>query len=63
MKIQIDRESVVKEVTTITVLVNDVEFAISVNQFNELVVNKSQFGEGEGSIVIKPSVSNLIYLL
>lgn len=63
MQIQLDREVNTIEATNITIMVNDVEFRISVNKFNELVVNKTQYGEGEGSIVIKPSVSNEIKLL
>ena len=49
------------EVRKATIVISkDIEFDISVNQFNELVINKGQFGEGETAILIKPSVSNEI---
>ena len=48
----------------VTVLLNDdVEYQISINKFGELVVQKHNFADGEGSIVLKPSVSNEIRLL
>ena len=43
-------------------MIGDVEFKVSENQFNELVITKTQLGEGEGAIIIKPSVSNEIRL-
>jgi hypothetical protein len=63
MKIQIDREKEISEINNVTVLIHDVEFRISVNQFNELIINKAQYGAGEGSIIIKPSTSNQIYII
>ena len=47
----------------ITICVNeDVEFHVSINPFGELTVQKTQYGEGESSMTIKPSVSNEIRL-
>lgn len=43
-------------------LTDDVDFVISTNEFNEIVVNKAQFGEGEAAIILKPSTSNEIRL-
>ena len=60
MNIQIDRNNEKQEVNKITVFLNDVEIEINVNKFGELVVNKQQYGEGESSLVIKPSMSNEI---
>ena len=40
----------------------NIVFTISLNQFGELVIQKQNFGDGETSIVIKPSVSNEIRL-
>lgn len=40
----------------------DIDLHICVNNFGELVIQKSNFGEGESSIIIKPSVSNEIRL-
>lgn len=68
MKIIIDRrkfegEELIQEVGKITVLLSDdVEYRVSVNQFGELVINKSQMGAGESSIILLPSVSNEIRL-
>lgn len=64
MKIIIGNNEQTIEPRRITVVIGkDVEFEISVNQFNELVINKGQFGEGETAILIKPSVSNEIRLI
>lgn len=47
----------------ITIRLNkNIDYHISINKFEELVINKMQFGKGEGSIVLKPSVSNEIRL-
>lgn len=62
MKIRTDRNSKKEvEVSSVKVVLNkDEEFSISLNNFNELVINKIQFGSGDGAITIKPSVSNEI---
>lgn len=60
MQVSINREQDVKEVSTVTVIIADVTFRISVNKFDELVINKMQYGDGEGAMVIKPSVGNEI---
>ena len=65
MKVILDRLNENKEIelTKLTVVLNDnIDYLISVNNFNELVIQKQQYGEGESSIVIKPSVSNEIRL-
>lgn len=62
MTIRIKEQEVVVETDKVTVLLNDVEFIFSINKFNELVVNKQQYGEGEGSIIITPRVSNEIII-
>lgn len=66
MKIIIEnekREDVEIEQRNITVrLSKDVDFRISVNNFGQLEIQKANFGNGNSSIVITPSVSNLIYL-
>jgi hypothetical protein len=56
-------DDIITDIKIITIIVNDVEFRLSVNNFNQLVVNKQQYGEGESSIVIMPSVSNEIRIL
>lgn len=38
----------------------DVEFRITINQFDELVINKQSYGESKSSINIEPRVSNEI---
>lgn len=63
MKISIDRNKNVADVSYVTVIVGDVEFKISVNKFDELIINKMQYKDGESAIIIKPSVSNEIRLL
>lgn len=49
-----DQEIVIIQVS------EDVEFRICVNQFNELVINKINFGSDSGSISIEPHTSNQI---
>ena len=45
----------------ITITLNDdVEMQISQNQFGELVIRKAQYGNGDGDLIILPSVSNEI---
>ncbi len=63
MKISLDRNQDTIEVSNVTVLVGEVGFKISVNKFDELVINKIQYHDGESSIIIKPSVSNEIRIL
>ena len=65
MRVKLDNNNEQElDVRKVTVLLDDdIEYQISVNQFGELVVQKQNFGEGEGSIVLKPSVSNEIRLL
>jgi hypothetical protein len=38
----------------------DVEFIITINQFDELVINKQSYGKSKSSITIEPRVSNEI---
>lgn len=38
----------------------DVEFIITINQFDELVINKQSYGNSKSSITIEPRVSNEI---
>lgn len=69
MKIQylkyLERDRVPQEAITnkVTIVLNeDVEISIQVNHFGELEVTKQQFGEGESSIIVKPSTGNQIRL-
>jgi len=63
MKISIDRNENLTDVSNVTVFVGDVGFRISVNKFDELIINKMQYKDGESAIIIKPSVSNEIRIL
>ena len=65
MKIIVDVENEEKgseiEAKRLKIALNkDVEFNIDINKFGELVIRKQNFGNGEGSIMIMPSVSNEI---
>ena len=62
MKISIDRNQSVTDVSNVTIIVGNAGFRITVNKFDELVVNKIQYHDGESAIIIKPSVSNEIRL-
>lgn len=59
MKIKIDRTENFQEVRKVSVMINDVEYVISVNQFDQLVINKSSI-ESDSTIIVKPSQSNEI---
>jgi hypothetical protein len=61
MEVQLNREGEFIKVERILIKNDEnVEFIIHFNKFGELILNKQQHGEGEGSIVIMPSVSNEI---
>lgn len=63
MKIAIDRNEEWKEVNKVKVRVGDNQFTISVNKFDELIINKS-WGYGDDSTMkILPCVSNEIKLI
>lgn len=59
-----DREIKQKDITInrpLTIhLNNDVDINITIDQFGNLVIEKENYGQGESSIIIKPSVSNVI---
>jgi hypothetical protein len=62
MIVQLDRNENPQSVNKLTVFIDDVEFVISVDKFGGLNVMKNQMGGGDGSILITPSVSNVIIL-
>lgn len=59
MKVKLDRAGATVAVNYITIIIGEQEFKISVDHFNNLVVNKT-YGGDDGSIHITPSVSNEI---
>jgi hypothetical protein len=60
MKIQINKSPDREVVSKVTIIIDEnVEFRISLNSFNEVVINKMDFSNGE-SLTIKPSVGNEI---
>lgn len=63
MEIQLNRNEERLNVNKVTIFVNNTEFEISVNQFNELIINKQQYDNGETNIIIRPKVSNEIGLV
>lgn len=61
MKIIIGNNEQTIEARKATIIVGDSEFTITINIFNEMVVNKANFSDdGESSLIIKASVSNEI---
>lgn len=62
MLIQTERNTDFTEVKDVTIQVGEVEFIITLNKFEQLVVTKVQYGGGEGSIIIVPQVSNQIII-
>lgn len=63
MKINIDKTESFIDVNKVVIQTNeDVEFTISIDKFGNLVVNKQQYGDGDGNINIIPRVSNEISL-
>lgn len=63
MKIAIDRNEEWKEGNKIKIQAGDNQFTISVNKFDELVINKSWGESGDSTIKILPHVSNEIKLI
>lgn len=57
MKITTDRGKTFSEVPQVKIIIGEKEFRISVNKFDELVINKSY---DDSSLYITPSVSNEI---
>lgn len=63
MKVLINNNESNIEARNLTiVLSDDVEFRITINPFNELTIQKTQYGAGESTMIIKPSVSNEVRL-
>ena len=60
MEIQINRDEERIEVKKVTIFHKNTEFEIHINNFDEIVIRKEQYGEGESNIIIRPSVSNVI---
>lgn len=61
MKIIVNNNESQIEARHIIIALNEnVEFRININQFGELVIQKTQYGGDESAIIIKPSVSNEI---
>lgn len=60
MKIELGREGVQFDVKFATITIREKEFKISVDNFNNLVINKTYGTDEDGSIKITPSVSNEI---
>lgn len=63
MKIAIDRNEEWKEIRSLTIKAGDNKFTISVNKFDELVLNKSWGESGDSTIKIVPNVSNEIKII
>lgn len=60
MKIAIDRNEQWIDCSKIIIKIGDNDFRISVNKFDDLIINK--YGGVDGSIHITPSVSNEIQI-
>lgn len=60
MKIRIDRNGLDVIVGHVTVVIEEKQFKISVDNFDNLVINKTYGTDDDGSIKITPSVSNEI---
>lgn len=62
MLIQTEKDGFFTEVKNVTIQVDEVEFILTPNKFNELVITKSQYCSGDGKISIVPQVSNQIII-
>ncbi len=60
MTISINNDDNELEVRHITIKNGECEFKISVNNFNEIEIQKENFGNNSGDLIIKPSVSNVV---
>jgi hypothetical protein len=60
MEIQINRDVERIEVKKVTIFHKNTEFEIYINNFDEIIIMKEQYGEGESNIIIRPSVANVI---
>lgn len=58
-----NRNTKMMDLRNVTIRLNkDVDFRISINNFGELEIQKSNFGSGNSGIEIHPNVSNEIRL-
>ena len=63
MKIRLERDKENEiEVRNLTIINGDIEFNISINNFDEVVVRKVNFGIEDSGISILPRVSNEIII-
>ena len=61
MKYAVDRVVHEQESGTITIFISeDIRLVLSLDNEGYLVINKSNFGSGDGALQIVPSVSNQI---
>lgn len=63
MKIQTKRDTDFVEESRVVIKVGEVEFRLSLNKQNELIINKFQAGDGEGHISVIPVTSNEIKVI
>ncbi len=63
MEIQIDRNEEKLNCNRLTIFTGNKEFTIYIDNFNELIVNKENYGTGESGIIVRPKVSNEIGLV
>lgn len=62
MEIQHDRNEERLEVKRIKIFTENKDFTIYIDKFGELIINKTQYGNEESGILIRPKVSNEIGL-
>lgn len=62
MEIEMDGNGNRIQVKKIEIFTQNKEFTIYINKFDELIINKEQYGDGDTGIAVKPRVSNEISL-
>jgi hypothetical protein len=62
MEIQLDNKDECLTVSKVTIQHKDCSYDITIDRFGEIQIMKEQYGEGPNAIIIKPNVSNVIYI-
>ncbi len=63
MEIEINHSDERLIIDRITIFTQNKEFVIYIDKFNELIINKQQYGKEESGIVVRPKVSNEISIV
>lgn len=62
MEIQLDKNEENLTVKKITIFTANKSFEVEIDKFGELIIAKHEYGDGEGGLIVRPKVSNVVGL-